>query len=162
MRGEIERQPGGERPSATRLGPVEIIPCARTLRIDGRDASIGGRAFDLLLVLLEARGEIVPKEEIMRRVWPSVTVIESNLKVQISLLRRALGPERWRVKTVSGRGCLLVTDAPAPAARRGARGSAGQPLVIVVETDPSARDSVMRAMSELAVSCAGVTRLSLL
>jgi len=175
MRSDIERIRFGERLSeagrvalAARIqfGSVEIVPCARTLLVDGVEATIGGRAFDLLLLLLEAKGGIVPKEEIVRRVWPTVTVIDSNVKVQVSLLRRALGLERWRLKTISGRGWLLVADHPASAVQPPLQSErwqgADRPLIIVVETHPSARDCVMRAMSDLATSCAGVTRLSLL
>src|ERR1700730_13689144 len=52
---------------------------------------LGTRAFDLLLVLLEAEGSLVAKEELMSRVWPGIVVAEENLKVQMSALRKLVG-----------------------------------------------------------------------
>jgi DNA-binding winged helix-turn-helix (wHTH) protein len=63
-----------------------------------------GRALDLLLVLLEADGSLVSKDELLSRVWPGIVVAEENLKVQISALRKALGQDRDFIRTESGRG----------------------------------------------------------
>ena len=93
-----------------RFGGSEVVPGARALVRNGAPVEIGSRAFDILMVLLEARGEIVSKDHLIRAVWPTTTVVDSNLKVQLSLLRRTLGPDRWRIKTVSGRGYLIVMD----------------------------------------------------
>ena len=57
---------------------------------------LGMRAFDLLLVLLEADGSRVFEDELFSRVWPDVVVSQSNLKVQIAALRKALGEDRDR------------------------------------------------------------------
>src|SRR5215469_7711723 len=65
---------------------------------------LGTRAFDLLLVLLEADGALVTKKELLDRVWPSVVVAEENLKVQISALRKVLGENRDFIRTEFGRG----------------------------------------------------------
>ncbi|WP_232495744.1 winged helix-turn-helix domain-containing protein [Novosphingobium kaempferiae] len=135
-----------------RLGALEVHPRARTVAIDGGRVDLGGRAFDLLMVLIEAAGQIVSKEELLRRVWPTVTIIESNLKVQLSLLRRALGPERWRIKTVSGRGYLLITDdaeVAAPATGQ-VRAAPSHPFVIVVDVDPNTQNVLVSAISEVA------------
>lgn len=85
---------------------------------------LGSRALDVLWVLVDRHGELVSKDEIMAAVWPSVVVEESNLSVQISALRRALGAglsnASW-IQTVPGRGYRFVgavtrraTDASAP------------------------------------------------
>jgi DNA-binding winged helix-turn-helix (wHTH) protein len=87
-----------------------LLPTARKLLRDGMEIDIGGRAFDVLLTLLSARGRIVSKDEIMRQVWPSTIVDECNLRFQMALLRRALGGDRDIVKTVPGRGYLIVED----------------------------------------------------
>jgi DNA-binding winged helix-turn-helix (wHTH) protein len=65
---------------------------------------LGTRALDLLLVLLEADGSLVTKDELMSCVWPGITVAEENLKVQISALRKALGQDRDFIRTEPGRG----------------------------------------------------------
>jgi DNA-binding winged helix-turn-helix (wHTH) protein len=129
-------------PTSIRLGVLDIRPAARMVLRDGVPVELGGRAFDLLMVLIEARGGIVSKDALMGRVWPSVTVIDSNLKVQLSLLRRALGAERWRVKTISGRGYLLVAD-DVPTA-------ADQPLVIVLNAPACTQHMIARALLQAA------------
>ncbi len=91
--------------------------------------SLGSRAADLLHLFLHRPGELVSKSEIMDAVWPNMAVEESNLTVQISALRRALGDGRdgaSYIQTVPGRGYrftakvsdfpLHVKDAPGPAA----------------------------------------------
>jgi len=69
--------------------------------------SLGSRAADLLHLFLRRPGELITKSEIMDAVWPNVAVEESNLTVQISALRRALGSGRdgaSYIQTVPGRG----------------------------------------------------------
>ena len=87
-----------------------LVPATRTLLHRGRPVEIGGRAFDLLLVLLRARGAIVSKAEIMRHVWPSIFVDEGNLRFQMAMLRKALGEDRDLIKTVTGRGYLVIDE----------------------------------------------------
>jgi len=65
---------------------------------------LGSRAFDVLLILVEAEGELVTKEELLARVWPGAVVEESNIQVQVSALRKALGKERNLILTVPLRG----------------------------------------------------------
>ncbi|WP_407822123.1 winged helix-turn-helix domain-containing protein [Sphingomonas arvum] len=85
-----------------------VVPGSRTLLCRGKPVQIGSRAFDLLVVLLRARGRVVSKSEIMRSVWPATFVGESNIRCQVLGLRRALGSVGDQVKTVSGRGYLLT------------------------------------------------------
>lgn len=91
-----------------------VLPEARLLLQDGQPVQIGSRAFDLLVVLTQHRGQVVPKDRIIRFVWPTTTVDESNLRFQMVLLRKALGSERDLIKTIPGRGYLLVMDGLAP------------------------------------------------
>jgi DNA-binding winged helix-turn-helix (wHTH) protein len=86
------------------FGRFRVLLRRRQLVADGVPIELGTRAFDLLLVLLEAEGSLVAKEELMSRVWPGIVVSEENLKVQISLLRKALGEERNFIRTEFGRG----------------------------------------------------------
>ncbi|HEX4614807.1 MAG TPA: winged helix-turn-helix domain-containing protein, partial [Stellaceae bacterium] len=64
---------------------------------------LGGRAFDLLVALVEANGDVVSKGELMTRVWPGRIVEDSNLHAQIKALRKALS-DRDLIRTVVGRG----------------------------------------------------------
>jgi DNA-binding winged helix-turn-helix (wHTH) protein len=76
----------------------------RQLLADGVPVELGTRAFDLLLVLLEADGSLVTKEWLLSRVWPGVVVSEENLKFQVHALRKALGADRDLILTEFGRG----------------------------------------------------------
>ncbi len=97
------------RPGALRFGRCELRPLERRLLVDGRRAALGGRAFDLLLALAERAGRLVTKQELLDLVWPDVVVEEGNLTVQMSSLRKLLGPDV--IATVPGRGyrfCVAV------------------------------------------------------
>jgi DNA-binding winged helix-turn-helix (wHTH) protein len=52
---------------------------------------VGSRALDMLIALLERPGDLISKSDLMQRVWPNTHVEESNLKVNISALRRTIG-----------------------------------------------------------------------
>jgi DNA-binding winged helix-turn-helix (wHTH) protein len=86
------------------FGHCRVLVRQRRLVCDGVPIELGTRAFDLLLVLLEADGSLVTKDELLSRVWSGVVVAEENLKVQISALRRALGEDRDFIRTEFGRG----------------------------------------------------------
>jgi adenylate cyclase len=75
--------------------------------------TIGSRALDLLAALIERRGDVVSKEEIMAAVWPKMAVEEANLFVQISALRTILDkeqPGQSCIQTVTGRGYRFITQ----------------------------------------------------
>jgi DNA-binding response OmpR family regulator len=80
------------------------------LLVDGDPVELGSRAFDLLITLIEARGRLVTKDEIMDRVWPSTVVSENNLRVQMAALRRVLGKDRDVIKTIPGRGYFFAAE----------------------------------------------------
>jgi predicted ATPase/DNA-binding winged helix-turn-helix (wHTH) protein len=92
------------------FGRFRISPHRRELLADGRPVDLGGRAFDVLMALVEAHGSVVSKDELLRRVWPGRIVEESGLLVQISTLRKALGRHRDLIKTIAGRGYQFTGD----------------------------------------------------
>jgi DNA-binding winged helix-turn-helix (wHTH) protein len=96
------------RPGATgamlEFGRFSVLLRQRQLLAEDIPVELGTRAFDLLLVLLEADGLLVSKEDLLHRVWPGIVVAEENLKVQISALRKALGADRDLIRTEFGRG----------------------------------------------------------
>ena len=106
----------GEAPLS--FGRFSVFRQARQLFMDGKICEIGGRALDLLLVLIDRRGQVVSKREIIDRVWPDTYVDDINLRVQIVTLRRALGADRDIVKTVPGRGYLFAAEVSLPKADR--------------------------------------------
>ena len=90
--------------AALEFGRFLVLLRRREILADGAPVELGARTFDLLLVLLEADGLLVTREELFRRVWPGIVVSEENLKVQISLLRKALGADRDLIRTEFRRG----------------------------------------------------------
>jgi len=91
------------------FGPFTLDVSARLLSIKGKPVVLGSRSFDILVMLVERRGEVISKEDLLTRVWPNVHVEEHNLKVHVSALRRALGEDgRGLVINVPGRGYSFV------------------------------------------------------
>src|SRR5262249_39555161 len=70
-----------------------------------------GRALDLLLLLVSRAGSVVSLEDLMRLVWPNVTVEEANVRVQMGLLRKVLSrcdEANVAIDTVPNRGYCFV------------------------------------------------------
>jgi predicted ATPase/DNA-binding winged helix-turn-helix (wHTH) protein len=86
------------------FGRFRLFTRQRELRIGDVTVALGSRAFDVLLILVEAEGELVTKEALLARVWPGAVVEESNIQVQVSALRKALGEDRNLILTVPLRG----------------------------------------------------------
>jgi adenylate cyclase len=90
------------------FGNFVIDPGERQLLIDGKPTKIGSRAFHLLTSLVERRGRVVSKDELLELVWPKLVVEENTLQVHISTLRRILGPQA--ITTVPGRGYSFTLE----------------------------------------------------
>ena len=100
-----------------RFDRFELRPAERALRADGQPVKLGGRAFDMLVALVERRDRVVGKHELMDLVWPMLVVEENNLQAQVVALRKLMGPAA--IATVPGRGyrfTLAVETAGAPPA----------------------------------------------
>src|SRR6202011_653640 len=93
-----------EAPASVAFGRFRVLPHRRELLADGQPINLGGRAFDVLMALIEARGAVVSKDALMARVWPDRVVEENNLQSQIMALRKVFGAERDFIRTISGRG----------------------------------------------------------
>jgi DNA-binding winged helix-turn-helix (wHTH) protein len=92
------------------FGRFRLVPHRRELLADGMSVPIGSRALDVLIALIEARGELVTKDELSNRVWPGTILKESTLRFQISTIRKVLGDGRDSIKTISGRGYCFAAD----------------------------------------------------
>jgi predicted ATPase/DNA-binding winged helix-turn-helix (wHTH) protein len=98
---------------AISFGPFRLLPRQRLLLEADKPVHVGSRAVDLLIALVERPGELLSKNELIARVWPSTHVVEGNLKFQIAALRRALrdGQEGRRyLATSPGQGYRFVAD----------------------------------------------------
>jgi predicted ATPase/DNA-binding winged helix-turn-helix (wHTH) protein len=88
------------------FGQLSVDTVARKVQLSGACLNIGGRAYDLLMALLQSRERVVTKRELTAAVWPSVVVEPNNLHVQIAALRRLLGAQS--IVTVPGVGYQFV------------------------------------------------------
>ena len=112
-------------PAAIEFGRFRVLPQRRELLAEGRPAELGGRAFDVLMALIEASGAVVSTNALMNRVWPDRIVEENNLHAQISALRRAFGADRDLIRTIAGRGYQFTGEIRTVAATSNAQTSAG-------------------------------------
>jgi len=89
--------------ASVEFGRFRILPHRREVLADGRPIELGGRAFDVLMTLIEANGAVVSKDELISRVWPGRIIEEGNLRAQIRTVRIALADQDL-IRTVAGRG----------------------------------------------------------
>jgi DNA-binding winged helix-turn-helix (wHTH) protein len=136
------------------FGPFLLRPEQQSLLKMEAPVKIGGRALDILTALVEKPGELVDKRTLISRVWPNTCVEETNLKVNMAGLRRALeddpGLPRF-IATVVGRGYRFIapvrrTGSPAPASNRHPSGQAPS-LVELIETIDAVRQRLAQISS---------------
>src|ERR1700744_4828408 len=112
----LVQQIGSPIASRLRFGPFELNVAERSLSKANQDIPLGGRAYDILIALLENAGEVVTKADLIAKAWPEVTVEEGSLRVHLSALRKALGDGQFGNKyiaSVPGHGYRFI----APVAR---------------------------------------------
>jgi DNA-binding winged helix-turn-helix (wHTH) protein len=93
------------------FGPFRLIPARHLVLRNGAPLRLGSRALAILGALVERRGELVTRDELIATGWPRLFVHESNLKVNMANLRRSLGDtpkEPIYIATVIGRGYRFV------------------------------------------------------
>lgn len=83
------------------FGPYTFHVGQRLILDGDRPLSLGGRALDILQLLVERAGEVVSKDELIARVWPGTVVEAINLRVHIAALRRALGEARAELRYIA-------------------------------------------------------------
>ena len=95
------------------FGRFRLITGERVLLREGELVPLTPKVFDILVTLVENGGQVVAKDDLMKRVWPNTFVEEGNLTQNISLLRKALGESPGGVQfieTVPRRGYRFVAD----------------------------------------------------
>ena len=95
------------------FGPFRLLSTQFLLLEGDKPVPIGSRALEILIALLERRGKLVSKQELVARVWPNIFVEPISLRVHISALRRALrdGQNGTRfIINIRGRGYCFVSS----------------------------------------------------
>ncbi len=106
-----------------------LLPRERALYEGERPLKIGGRAFDVLLALLESAGNVVSPQELIAKVWRDVAIDEVNLRVHIASLRKTLRDGRdgrQFIATSVGNGYTFVGRVERSRAERPARSGAAE------------------------------------
>jgi TolB-like protein/DNA-binding winged helix-turn-helix (wHTH) protein/Flp pilus assembly protein TadD len=106
------------------FGPFRVDTLNHVLLRDGETLPLKPKVFDTLLVLIENRGRVLDKDELMSRLWPDTVVEEANLTQNVYLLRKALGEDpqgEAYIETMPKRGyrfvasvCELESESPNP------------------------------------------------
>jgi DNA-binding response OmpR family regulator len=105
-------RPGGTDPSVLRFGRLEIDAGSRTVRVDGRLATLTSHQFDLLLVLARHAGKVLSRERLLDLVkGEALEAFDRSIDVHVSRLRAAIEDDPAhprRILTVRGAGYLLA------------------------------------------------------
>lgn len=120
--------------SLIRFDRFDLDLRSRSVVVRGANAKLGGRAFDVLAVLVEHCPKPVGTNEMMSRVWPKLVVEDNTLQVHISTLRKALGADA--IITIPGRGYqLAAVPVVGPAEAQVAAASAPTPHAPLIARD---------------------------
>lgn len=98
-------------PATYRFGPFILETATRRLRSGGESKPLTEKLFRILVLLLEARGQVVPKQDFFTGVWPNEQPSDANLTTHIYLLRQILGEradDEPLIVTLSGTGYRLA------------------------------------------------------
>lgn len=103
------RRAAGRASPTIRHGDIELDPATRTVCQQGRPVEMSPREFSVLLVLLEARGRVLSRQQIEERLYSWDAAIESNaVEVHIHHLRRKLGSAC--IQTMRGVGYFMPQE----------------------------------------------------
>ena len=100
-------------PQYYEFGPFRLDPAQRLLLREGQPIPLPPRVMDVLLVLIESRGQVLSKDELMRHVWPETFVEEGNLGQNIFLIRKVLSSAddgQDYIRTLPKRGYCFVAE----------------------------------------------------
>ena len=128
------------------FGRFTLLPHRHELLADGQPIELGGRAFDVLLALIDSPGAVLTKDELMGRVWPGRVVEENSLQAQVSALRKALGGDRDLIRTVAGRGYQFTGEMPMRGVTTSPRRASNLPEPI---SELIGRETAMAEVSDL-------------
>jgi DNA-binding winged helix-turn-helix (wHTH) protein len=96
-----------------RFGPFVLDRGTRQLTREEREIHLSPKAFELLMLLAEARPKVLSKSELQHCLWPETFVAEANLSNLVAEIREALG-DRARdplfIRTAHGFGYAFCGD----------------------------------------------------
>lgn len=105
-------RPAASRSTFARVGGIEVDFDKHEVRVNGKFRSLAPREFQLLKLLIEAKGRVLSRESLMKRIWgyeESLGISTRTVDQHIARLRRNLLSEKARVLTVKNLGYRLRT-----------------------------------------------------
>ncbi len=113
VRALLRRAGQSRREPEYRVGPLEMLPARREVRAAGAPVQLTYKEFELLRLLLEARGAVLTRETLMNRVWDLGAERENRtLDVHIRTLRAKLGSAGALIETIRGVGYRIREERP--------------------------------------------------
>jgi DNA-binding response OmpR family regulator len=110
VRAQLRRASGPE-PDAVSVGRINLDVPSRRVTVQGVEAALTPKEYELLLMLMRRAGTVVGRDELMREVWQTEWLgATKTLDMHVSTLRRKLGDEGSRITTVRGVGFRLEKD----------------------------------------------------
>src|SRR6478609_5968434 len=122
-----------------RFGPFAFDRDSRLLWRDGVEVALPPRVLGVLELLVERPGQIVPRQDLLDRVWRDAFVTDTSLAEAVSVLRQALGDDPQSptyIQTVHRRGYRFV--APVEVRER-----TPPPVLVNTAAGPEAQDEVV-------------------
>ena len=87
---------------------LELDLDKKTVSIEGKQVAFTKTEFELLHTLLDERGRVFSRQELINRIWPSdVLVLDRTVDVNITRLRKKIGPFSKCIVTRLGFGYLF-------------------------------------------------------
>ncbi len=110
VRAQLRRASGPEA-DAVSVGRITLDVPSRRVTVQGVEAALTPKEYELLLMLMRRAGTVVGRDELMREVWQTEWLgATKTLDMHVSTLRRKLGDEGARITTVRGVGFRLEKD----------------------------------------------------
>ena len=101
----VLRRSGSAAPLEYQIGPLRVCPAQRLVQVEGTDVMLTNKEFELLCLLLENQGIVLPRATLMDRIWGMELERENRtLDVHVRTLRAKLGPAGGLIETVRGVG----------------------------------------------------------
>lgn len=97
-----------------RVGAIAIETGMRSVAVGGTPVELTVREFELLTALVRAQGRALSREFLLREVWhyPNTDIRTRTIDAHVLQLRKKLGPEAWRLKTLDRFGYRLDSGRP--------------------------------------------------
>ena len=124
----------------------------RRLLYNGQPVPLKPKILDLLLLLVQMRGRLVEKDELMKEIWPNTIVEENNITVSMSILRKTLGEGRAGrqfIETVPGRGYRFVAPVKTISSEEAIPQDAARAPALVDAGESDAREAPIDSLAVL-------------